>query len=197
MAWYRTGVITLTPGSDMVQGTGTAWVQNAVPGGILFTPAGIALEVRRPISDTQLQLAAAYAGAAQNGVPYAIAPTQAYIPELLVALQGVMDEFGDIRQAWADGSLEAALTAAQAALLAAHVYPTTTAGIAATTNGQYFSVRSSSAARYIDEFQNVNGVAVATGKSYPSAAGLEQQFLDMAHSFTVLATVVIGNNAFS
>ena len=36
--------------------------------------------------------------------------------------------------------------------------------------GYYFNVRSPSDDSYIDEYQNVNGVAVATGKSYPSGA---------------------------
>lgn len=34
--------------------------------------------------------------------------------------------------------------------------------------GYYFNVRSPSDDSYVDEYQNVNGVAVATGKSYPS-----------------------------
>ena len=36
--------------------------------------------------------------------------------------------------------------------------------------GYYFNVRSPSDDSYVDEYQNVNGVAVATGKSYPSGA---------------------------
>lgn len=105
MAWYRTGSITLTPGSDIVLGVGTTWVQNTTPGGILFTATGLALEVRRIISDTQIQLPAAYSGPALAGVAYGIAPTQAYVPELVASLQTFLGELGDLKQAWLDGSL--------------------------------------------------------------------------------------------
>ena len=43
------------------------------------------------------------------------------------------------------------------------------------SDGAYFNVRSSSGESYVDEYQNVGGSAVATGKSCPSASALEAQ----------------------
>lgn len=42
-------------------------------------------------------------------------------------------------------------------------------------DGAYFNVRSSSDESYVDEYQNVGGIAVATGKRYLSALGVQQQ----------------------
>ncbi|WP_234196290.1 glycosyl hydrolase family 28-related protein [Pseudacidovorax sp. NFM-22] len=106
MAWYRVGTIALTSGSDLVAGTGTAWVQNAVPGGILFTNSGLALEVKKALSDTSLQLAQPYAGETVAGLAYGIAPTQAYVPELTAKLQEFLDGLGDLRQEWLEGNLQ-------------------------------------------------------------------------------------------
>ena len=57
-------------------------------------------------------------------------------------------------------------------MFAGVIFPTAAEGvdpILGVQNGAYFNVRSPLSERYIDEYQNVNGVAVATGKSYPTA----------------------------
>lgn len=105
MGWYRTGTITLVSGSDVVRGAGTAWVRNALPGDILSVP-GAVLEVKRIVSDTELQLATAYAGVGGAGLSYALVPTQGYVPEALQAMQQILGEFGDIWQAWQAGDLQ-------------------------------------------------------------------------------------------
>lgn len=74
---------------------------------------------------------------------------------------------------------KSALRAEQAAVAAnigGKVYSTPSAGINPLTgvkNGEYFNVRSPNSAYYVDEYINSNGTAVSTGKSYPSAKGLE------------------------
>ncbi|MET3517795.1 lysophospholipase L1-like esterase [Pseudacidovorax sp. 1753] len=105
MGWYRTGTITLVAGSDVVLGAGTAWVRNALPGDILSVP-GAVLEVKRIVSDGELQLATAYTGAGGAGLSYALVPTQGYVPEALQAMQQILGEFGDIWQAWQAGDLQ-------------------------------------------------------------------------------------------
>ena len=68
------------------------------------------------------------------------------------------------------GQAEAAATAAT---ISAGVFETPEAGVDPTTgveDGEYFNVRSPSSDSYIDEYQNIGGAAVATGKSYPSGA---------------------------
>ena len=62
--------------------------------------------------------------------------------------------------------------AATAATISAGVFETPEAGVDPTTgveDGEYFNVRSPSSDSYIDEYQNIGGSAVATGKSYPSS----------------------------
>lgn len=68
--------------------------------------------------------------------------------------------------------------AATAANISGKVYATPADGVDPVTgvsNGAYFNVRSSSDESYVDEYQNVGGVAVATGKSYLSALGVQLQ----------------------
>ena len=62
--------------------------------------------------------------------------------------------------------------AATAATISAGVFETPEAGVDPVTgvaDGAYFNVRSPSSDSYIDEYQNIGGSAVATGKSYPSS----------------------------
>lgn len=69
-----------------------------------------------------------------------------------------------------------AQNAAKNAVFAGVIFPTTAEGvdpILGVQNGAYFNVRSPMSEHYIDEYQNVNGVAVATGKSYPTSDHLQ------------------------
>lgn len=59
--------------------------------------------------------------------------------------------------------------AADAASTSGSVYPDTASGVAATTNGQYFSVVSPVAEGYLDLYRNNSGAA-AFQKTYPSSA---------------------------
>lgn len=72
----------------------------------------------------------------------------------------------------ADASRVAAETARDAAQLAAGVYATTAAGLAATTNGQYFNVPASSANESLILYLNSSGTAVEQ-KRYPSIAAVD------------------------
>ena len=64
-------------------------------------------------------------------------------------------------------------TAANAAAITAKVFESTTAGIAGTTAGEYFSVVSPTDTNYLDLYRNVSGVATYQ-KSYPSTALVNQ-----------------------
>lgn len=72
----------------------------------------------------------------------------------------------------AQAAKTAAETARDAAQLAAGVYATTAAGLAATTNGQYFNVPASSANDSLILYLNSSGTAVEI-KRYPAAAALD------------------------
>lgn len=64
-------------------------------------------------------------------------------------------------------------TAANAAAITANVFESTTAGIAGTTSGQYFSVVSATDINYLDLYKNNSGTAVYQ-KSYPSTVLVNQ-----------------------
>lgn len=102
--WYRDGLISLTAGSDLVAGVGTEWVDNVLPGGIFFTPTGL-VEVERVISDGSLKLVSAYAGPTVAGAEYAIAPTQGYVTALSKEVNALLGTFGELKDAWQDGTL--------------------------------------------------------------------------------------------
>lgn len=70
----------------------------------------------------------------------------------------------------AQGAAEAAR---DAALLSTGVFATVAAGLAATTDGQYFSVPSVESAEHLVLYRNAAGVAVEV-KRYPSAAALTE-----------------------
>lgn len=81
------------------------------------------------------------------------------------------DRAGDHAVSAAEDALKAQ-NAAKNAVFAGVVFPTAAEGvdpILGVQNGAYFNVRSPLSEHYIDEYQNVNGVAVATGKSYPTS----------------------------
>lgn len=67
---------------------------------------------------------------------------------------------------------DAALVARDQAVSAAGIYATTGAGIAATTNGQYFCVPSVDSAEYLVLYRNSAGTALEVS-TYPSAAAVD------------------------
>lgn len=76
----------------------------------------------------------------------------------------------------AQSSANIAEAAATAATIGAGVFETPEAGVDPVTgvaDGAYFNVRSSNNDSYVDEYQNVGGSAVATGKSYSSGSYVE------------------------
>lgn len=76
--------------------------------------------------------------------------------------------------------------AATAATISAGVFETPEAGVDPTTgveDGEYFNVRSPSSDSYIDEYQNIGGVATPSGKSYPSGAYVQNIVKYIARPF--------------
>ena len=116
-----------------------------------------------------------------KGDPGLSAYEQAVLMGYTGTLAEWMDQIADASKA-ADRAGEHAVSAAEDALKAQNaaknavfagvVFPTAAEGvdpILGVNNGAYFNVRSPLSEHYIDEYQNVNGVAVATGKSYPTS----------------------------
>lgn len=73
-------------------------------------------------------------------------------------------------------SAATAQAAADSALLSGNLFPTTAAGIAATTSGDYFSVPSAESTQFIDLYRNNSGAALLVS-SYPSKRFVEDSKL--------------------
>lgn len=91
--------------------------------------------------------------------------------------------------AQAEAQAVRAEVACDAAQLSAGVYATTAAGLAATTNGQYFSVPSGASSEYLILYQNSSGTAVEV-KRYPSA----EAFQALRQNYSGPAFVVTDQN---
>lgn len=77
-AWYRTGTLTVTNASATVTGSGTGWNTTVRPGDFLFVGTAQPVEVGTVVSNTQLTLVNAWAGATASGQSYAVAPGAAW-----------------------------------------------------------------------------------------------------------------------
>lgn len=60
--------------------------------------------------------------------------------------------------------------------------------------GAYFNVRSSNDESYVDEYQNVGGSAVATGKSYPSSTFVQEVKVKAPYFFATVSDMVVATN---
>lgn len=124
-----------------------------------------------------------------KGEPGLSAYEQAVLMGYQGSIQDWMDDVADASQAAvrantaADRSETAAVRAESAATSASflgNIFPTPAAGVDPVTgvaNGAYFNVRSPSSDNYLDEYQNVNGSPVASGKSFPSAEAVQKNVL--------------------
>ena len=82
MAWYKNGQVTVQNGSRTVLGVGTAWLGQVLPGEGLDVLDGHLQEIAEVISNTELLLVDAHAGAAAVGVAYQIVPSASMTKEL-------------------------------------------------------------------------------------------------------------------
>ena len=72
MTIYSTGTVSVTNGSAVVTGSGTAWAVALIAGGI-FSTAGVSVPILSVDSDTSLTLAYNWPGTTASGAVYAIA----------------------------------------------------------------------------------------------------------------------------
>lgn len=97
MAWYRTGLITVTNGQTLVTGSGTDFVSNARAGYALQAPDGRSYEIAAVVSATQITLASAYLGSTSGGQAYAIMPTQSFVADLATGVTSLINSFAAVR----------------------------------------------------------------------------------------------------
>lgn len=99
----------------------------------------------------------------------------AYEQAVLMGYVGTVEQWME-KEANAARAAERAEAAAVAANIASKVFASPESGVNPNTGvpvGDYFNVRSPLSTHYVDEYQNIGGAAIPTGKSYPSATGLE------------------------
>ncbi|MGY2190487.1 hypothetical protein [Pseudomonas pergaminensis] len=87
MAWYKTGTVAVTPGSNAVLGTGTSFIANARVGDAFRGPDGEWYEVINIASNTALSIAPDYQGLAVTAGGYSLAPMQGYVKDSADALR--------------------------------------------------------------------------------------------------------------
>lgn len=81
MAWYKTGTVSVTAGSNAVIGTGTSFIKNARVGDAFRGPDGRWYEVTNAASDTALSISPDYQGPTLASGSYSLAPMQGYVKE--------------------------------------------------------------------------------------------------------------------
>lgn len=180
MSQYRTGTASVSAGSAVVTGTDTAWLLNAQPGNS-FVVKGIpsVYDIASVDSDTQLTLTAPWQGAELAGVQYAIHRdfTSDGIPEMA---QGDIETAAIFTRAMRRiQSLLGQITGVAGS--GAGIFPDTAAGLAATSDGDYFWVPEVTGLQQSELIlhQNQGGSAVNVGR-YPSSATLQQALDDLA-----------------
>lgn len=96
MAWYRTGSVTLTPGSNLVLGTGTSFLTNVKNGDMFIDKEAVVYEITNVLADAQLQLATPYLGEAYSGSEWTVAPTAANLKILSKSVTDLVAIYQDI-----------------------------------------------------------------------------------------------------
>lgn len=137
MAWYKTGTVAVTAGSNAVIGAGTAFIANSRVGDGFRGPDGLWYEVTNIASNTAISIAPNYQGATAAAGVYTIAPMQGYVKESADRLRAITDQFKDLDQEVANA--QASAVAAKASETNAKASETksktseTNAGASATT----------------------------------------------------------------
>lgn len=135
MTWYKTGTVAVTPGSNAVLGTGTAFIANSRVGDGFRGPDGGWYEVTNIASDTALSIAPPYG----DPSAYALAPLQGYVKDsadaLRAATQVIASGVADMQEQVA-AATEAAESAVQSKTVATEQAGIATAAAEASTDNK-------------------------------------------------------------
>jgi hypothetical protein len=99
MPWYRTGTVSVTNGSAVVTGSGTAFVSNIQIGDAIRLPDNKLWEVKQVNSDTQLTLQLNYTGGTASAQAYEVVPTRGYIRDLALNSAALLQNFTLLKEA--------------------------------------------------------------------------------------------------
>ncbi|MDR5812022.1 hypothetical protein QCE62_00270 [Caballeronia sp. LZ033] len=134
MAWYATGTVAVTNGSNVVTGTGTQFITNIKSGDIFIAlDNGLLYEVDQIVSATQLTLKREYAGVTNASAVYEIVPTTSNLKTLAQQVTDLIAIYQEIPQSATDAQDAAA--AAQGYRDTAKTYQDNAAASASTASG--------------------------------------------------------------
>jgi hypothetical protein len=96
MPWYKSGTVSVVLNSNVVIGTGTAFLVGARVGDAFRGPDGAWYEVTGIASDTAMSISPNYQGATNATGVYALAPMQGYVKDSADALRALVNQFGGV-----------------------------------------------------------------------------------------------------
>ncbi|CAI2797118.1 MULTISPECIES: hypothetical protein [Pseudomonas fluorescens group] len=139
MTWYKTGTVSVTPGSNAVLGAGTSFIANSRVGDAFRGPDGEWYEVTNIASDSALSIAPAYQGSAVATGVYSLAPMQGYVKDsadaLRAATQVIASGVADMQEQ-VEVATEAATSAGQSKTVATEQAGIATAAASLSTDNK-------------------------------------------------------------
>ncbi len=103
MAWYSAGTVSVTNGSKVVTGSGTAWFGALQAGWGFVGPDGRVVEIDTVDSATIVTLKRNYQGSTASGQSYGIFPTNALDSTLANRLQALIENYQGVYDAAGQG----------------------------------------------------------------------------------------------
>lgn len=107
MAWYRTGTVAVTNNSDVVDGTGTDWLNAAKTGDMFQGPDLVSYEILQISSPTSLRCYPAYRGPTSAAQNYAIIPTRSRDVETAAGVSQLINNYAGVRDNAGQGKFAA------------------------------------------------------------------------------------------
>lgn len=104
-AWYKTGTVNITTGTQAVVGEGVNFISNIRVGDGFRGPDGEWYEVTNVASENAIAIFPSYAGPTVAGGTYLVAPLQGYVKESADRLRKIVDKYGDILEIIGDSNL--------------------------------------------------------------------------------------------
>jgi len=102
--WYNVGTVTWTNNSDIINGTGVAWLTNKVRAGdAIRRPDNVFVEIAEVLDNDSLRLRADYEGPTLTLQAYTILPTASRSIDALDYSLELLDSFGDVRDGIGSG----------------------------------------------------------------------------------------------
>jgi hypothetical protein len=96
--WYNVGAVNWTNNSDIINGTGVAWLTNKVRGGdAIRRPDNVFVEIAEVLDNDSLRLRAVYEGPTLNLQAYTILPTASRSIDALEYAVELLGSFGQVR----------------------------------------------------------------------------------------------------